>query len=289
MQGRHAKDPLSVGQLEVAHLENVGQGLQDVDDAHQDEHQGNIQGEGQSAHRSPQKERASVAHKDLGGVEVIDQESAQPTEQPGGEDPQLQLPPEAGHGGEKEHHGHGDAGDQAVDAVGDIDGVHGAHHDEGGEHHINGPGEGQGHVHKGDVKVGGQIVVVAHQHREHDGRRQLEQKLLRCGQAGVLVLFHLHIVVNIADHAEHQGEQEHKAAAEAPCGKVRPPQQQNRRSGADDEHQPSHGGRPLLRHVPGGADLLDGLPGLHAPQQGDEPLPAQGGRRKGHHKADYNP
>ena len=76
---------------------------------------------------------------------------------------------------------------------------------------------------------------------------------------------------------------------ETGCGKVRPPQQQNRRSGADDEHQPSHGGRPLLRHVPGGADLLDGLPGLHAPQQGDEPLPAQGGRRKGHHKADYNP
>ena len=26
---------------------------------------------------------------------------------------------------------------------------------------------------------------------------------------GWLVLFHLHIVVNIADHAEHQGEQEH--------------------------------------------------------------------------------
>ena len=102
--------------------------------------QGNIQGEGQSAHRPPRK-RASVAHKDLGGVEVIDQESAQPAEQPGGEDPQLQLPPEAGHGGEKESiTGMVTPVGRAVDAVGDIDGVHGAHHDEGGEHHINGPG-----------------------------------------------------------------------------------------------------------------------------------------------------
>ena len=48
-------------------------------------------------------------------------------------------------------------------------------------------------------------------------------------------------------------------------------------------------GGALFGHMPGGADLLDGLAGLHPPQEGDEHLAPQGGRRKAQYHTDDDP
>ena len=61
-------------------------------------------------------------------------------------------------------------------------------------------------VEEGNIQVGTQHALVAHQAQEGHGSRQLQQELLGSGEAGVLVVLHLLIVVDIADDAEHQGE-----------------------------------------------------------------------------------
>ena len=283
VQRSHAEDPLAVGELEISHLQDIGQGLRNVDDAHRDQDQGDIQGERQPAHRSPQKQRAGVPHKDLGRIKIIDQEGAQPSKQGGGKDAQFIPGPEASRRREEQRHRHGHPGGQTVDSVGDIHRVYRPHHHKRRKHHVQRPGDQKGHVEKGDVERIGQVAVVAHEHGKQYGRRQLEQELLGGGQAGVLMLFHLKVVVDIADDAEHQGP------AEAALGKILPPQQKDRRGDADDEHQPSHGGGPLFGPVPGGPDVLDGLARLHPPQRRDQRFPRQGGHHKGHHKADDDP
>ena len=55
MQRGHLENTLSVGELEICHLDNVTHGLGDIDDAHQDQDQRHIQGVGQSADRAAQE------------------------------------------------------------------------------------------------------------------------------------------------------------------------------------------------------------------------------------------
>ncbi len=126
----------------------------------------------------PPETESRCPHKDLGGVEVIDEEGAQAAGQGGGEHRQVVAAIPGGHGHIEQGHGDGHAGGQAVDAVGEVHGVHRAHHDKGGKDHIQPPGHGELHVEEGDIQGVGQIAAVAQQHREHDGRRQLEQELL---------------------------------------------------------------------------------------------------------------
>ena len=96
------------------------------------------------------------------------------------------------------------------------------------------------------------------------------------------MLFYLEIVVDIADDPKYQSKHQDKAAAKSSGGEVLPPQSSYCHDGGDDEHEPAHGGGALFGHMPGGADLLDGLPGLHAPQHGNHGL----SRQCGHHKSD---
>ena len=67
VQGGHLEDALAVGQLEVRYLNDVGQRLADVDDAHQQQHQRHVVGEGQRRHRAAQKQGAGVAMNTLAG------------------------------------------------------------------------------------------------------------------------------------------------------------------------------------------------------------------------------
>ena len=104
VQGRHTENPLAVGELEIAHLNDIAHGFGDIDDPHQHQDQRNIQGKRHSAHRAPQEQGSGVPHEHLGGVEVIHQEAQQTSCQRPGENahrPQLpgklvcgaQLPP----------------------------------------------------------------------------------------------------------------------------------------------------------------------------------------------------
>ena len=217
VQRRHLEDALAVGQLEVAHLDDVGQRLADVDDAHQNQHQRHIVGKGQRRHRAAQKQRPGVAHEHLGGVVVIHQKAQQTAHQRAGEHAQLlKAGPYHRHHQEEQTHRHGDAGAEAVQPVGDVHGVHGAGNDQHGEDEVDHPGQVQLHPKEGHIEVGGQDAAFPQQDDEQDGRCQLEQELLPGGQARVLFLFDLGVVVQKADGPKDQGKDQDDHARPIP-------------------------------------------------------------------------
>ena len=110
------------------------------------------------------------------------------------------------------------------------------------------------------------------QAQERHCRRQLQNEFLNGGEAGVAVVLHLLIVVNIADDAEDQGEKIDIDMGEVAVYHALPAQSHHGDADADDEHKPAHGGGALLGHVPGGADLLDALAGLELDKLGNEQL-----------------
>ena len=130
------------GMLEgnFTHLYDIGQGLAQVHEAHQQQDQRHIVGEGQRRNGAPQKQGAGIAHEHLGGIVVIAQEAQQAAHQSAGKNAQLAeaLPHDAQHR-EEYGHRHRDTGGQTVDAVGDVDSVDGAHDDEGGKYQIDTP------------------------------------------------------------------------------------------------------------------------------------------------------
>ena len=130
-----------------------------------------------------------------------------------------------------------------------------------------------------------QITEVAQQGGKGNGRRQLKQELGAGGQAGVLMLFDLFIVIQIVDDTEHQREAKDKNGAEVPPGNIRPADEDNGDQDAQNKHEPAHGGGALFGHMPGGAVLLDGLSRLHPAQDGDQELSGNGRDRKRHQRS----
>ena len=179
VQGRHAEKALSAGLFEIDYLDDVGQHLHHIDQAHHRDDHWQIQGKGHPAHRAAQEQGARVSHEHLGGVEVIDQEGGQPSGHGGGGGDQVAAAVPGRHRHIEEHHRNGDAGSKAVHPVGEVHRIDGAHHDKGGEHHIHDPGDPHDlDVQKGNVQVGGEVAVPPQQYGEGDGRRQLKQELL---------------------------------------------------------------------------------------------------------------
>ena len=271
VQGGHLEEPLAVGQLEVTHLDNIGQRLQNVDDAYGDQHQGHIEHKGQGCHCAAQKQAAGVPHEHLGRVVVIDEEGCQPSRHSRREQSldAVGAPEDAGYGEERHHH-KGDAGSQPVDAVGQIHSVDAAHNDEGREDQIHDPVDGKAHVQEGDIQVVGQQALVPHQHQEHHRRRQLKDELLPGRQSLVLVLADLAVVVHKADQAEDQGEEIHVEVPEHPLQHEAPTQDEHGDARTQDEHDAAHGGRAGLGLVPRGSVLPDLLAGLQLAQLRDE-------------------
>ena len=56
VDGRHFEQPLTVGQLEVANLQNHRQGFTDVNKAHKNQNQGHVQGNGHGTHHAAEKQ-----------------------------------------------------------------------------------------------------------------------------------------------------------------------------------------------------------------------------------------
>ena len=56
VQGRHFKDPLAMGQLKIAYLNDVGESLTEIDKPNKNQHQWHIIGESQRRHRAAQKQ-----------------------------------------------------------------------------------------------------------------------------------------------------------------------------------------------------------------------------------------
>ena len=275
MDGGHLEDPPAVGQLKVYNLYNIGQSFHNVDDPHQQEDQGHVGGEGHPRHRAPQKEGAGVPHEHLGRVGVEEQEGQQPPQQRRREDAQLGVAPPGGDGDKEQGHRDGHRGGQAVQPVGDVHRVDGAHDDKGGEDHIQRPAQRKAEVEKGHVQGGGEPPLVAHEHEKQDGGGQLQQKLLQRGEPQILVPLDLLVVVQKADHPEDGGEEKDVDVGQIPRQHSRPAGDEHGQGGAGDEHQPPHGGGAGLGFVPLGPHLPDLLAGLQPAQGGQDHLPAQ--------------
>ena len=285
VDGRHLEQTLAVGQLEVADLQDDGQGLADVDDADQDQDQGHIQCEGQAADHAAQEQGAGVAHEDLCRMPVVEQVSDQAAHQCGGNDCQIEAAHGHSGGGEEDHDGDGDGAAEAVDAVGQVHGIVTAHHDEHGEDDVDNGMNGDGQVHEGDVQVAGHDAGAVQDVQVQGGDGQLEQSLLLGGQALILLLDQLGVVVNEADQTEAQaGNQCQNAGVILHEGDVA--------QGADqcgkNEHQAAHHGGACLDIVPGGADLTDGLADLQGPQDGQKDVADDAGENQAHQGGDQD-
>ena len=90
----------------------------------------------------------------------------------------------------------------------------------------------EGHIDKGNVDIKAQIAELSQQEGKRNGRRQLEQEFHPCREAVSVVVLHLHIVVDIADDAEDQREEEDKPAPKLPDAKSSPARRQHRRGNA---------------------------------------------------------
>ena len=285
VQRSHFEKPLAMGGLEVGHLNDIGHRLGDVDDPHRDQDQRCAEGKAQGRHRAAQEQAARVAHKDLGRMVVVDKERRQPAghrRREQGLGP-LALPQKSGHG-KKYHHHKGHASGQAVDAVGQVHRVDAAHDDKGRKDQIHDPVQGEGHPEEGHIQLVGHQPLIAHQAQKQDRRRQLEHKLLPGGQALVLVLAHLAVVIHKADHAKDQGEQEDVQVDKAPPQHLSPAQQEHRDACAQNEHDAAHGGGARLGLVPGGAVGPDLLAGLELAQLRQDEPPDDQRQYKADHK-----
>ena len=116
-----------------------------------------------------------------------------------------------------------------------------------------------------NVEIWSQISLVPQKNDHQNGCRELEQELPPGSKAGILVMDHFHVVVHKANAAKDQSEGKHIEPAPLLVGQVPPGAHQDGDADGEDEHESAHGGGPLLGHVPGGADLLDGLPCLQGP------------------------
>ncbi|MPN07688.1 hypothetical protein SDC9_154959 [bioreactor metagenome] len=176
-------------------------------------------------------------------MEIINQKADERAEQPRGKDgkrrvfrliPQVIAPggKDRKESGNRRCHSRG----QSVHSVGEVHGVYRRHHDEGGEHHVEPPGENQIGVQKWEIQIGGQISGRAQKYGERDGGGQLQKKLLRGRQAGILLFLYLGIIIQKPDGSENQREKEHHDPAPVSCPEVGRPDDEDRRYHGADEH-----------------------------------------------------
>ena len=125
-----------------------------------------------------------------------------------------------------------------------------------------------------------QQTEAAEQIDERDGHNELQEEFLPRGQAEVLLVLELFKVVQKADGAVDQGEDQHKDVAEISLGHQLPADRQTDDDGGENEHQTAHRRRAGFALMPCGADFLDGLPRLDLPQERDEPRAEADGNEK---------
>src|SRR5699024_1356259 len=133
-----------------------------------------------------------------------DQEAQQAAGQGRREQGEGVAAPEIGRGGEEDHHRRRDAGGQAVDSVGQVDGIDAADDDKAGKNQIDRPGNGEADVQKRNIEIVGEAASPPEQPQEQQGRRQLQKELLEGGEAQIPMEPDLDKVVQEADQAVDQ-------------------------------------------------------------------------------------
>jgi hypothetical protein len=328
---RHLEDAPALavallGELEPGHLQHHGKRLDDEDAPHDGQHDFLAHDDRDGAQRGAQRQRAHVAHEDLGRVRVEPQKGQAGAGHGRAEDQQLARTGDvreeqvfgvdraAGHVSEhaqrRAHHDHGHDG-QAVQAVGQVDGVAGAHDHEVGQDHKAEHAErvadflDEGHEQTG---LGRQVHVKARLHpaeeqlehahvgtlgnAEHQVQRRdqpddgLPHVFLARAHAFRVLEHDLAPVVRPADGAEAQRDDEDDP--DEAVGQVEP-QQRGDADGQQDQH-PAHGGRAALAQVRLHRVFADGLAYLQRDQPADHKGPGQQAdqqrRERGHHGAE---
>ena len=272
MDRGHLEDALAMRQLEVAHLQDIGQRLNDVDEAHKQQHERHIERIGKAAHRAAEIQRAGVAHKRLGGVEIIEQEAAERADKRRRERGKAPLLCRHGHEREEQHHGKRHARGKAVDAVRQVDGVDAADDDEHGQRQIDQRRDVDERLpDKRDIEIIRQGIRKMHAGKEQAGRQHLQNELLQARQAEIALFLHLDEVIGKADQAEHQRQRQHKQVlivAGLAHGMPAGDDAQKRRQNKDDA---AHGRRARLALMPLRADFPDGLARLQRAQRRNKP------------------
>ena len=206
-------------------------------------------------------------------MEVVDQEGSQTTGQSRGGHSQVAPVVPGRHTHIEQGHRQGHTGCKAVHTVGQVHGVYSSHHNKGGKDHIQHPGNTHDlDAQEGNIQIRGQIPGAAENDGKHNGSHQLQQELLRCGQALIGFVAQLLHIIDKTDDAKDQGKRKHHQMGVVSLGQLLPTCRQDSDAHGQNKHQAAHGGGALLGHVPGGSISFDGLTGLQAAQNGDQNL-----------------
>ena len=278
----HPEDPPAVGKLEPADLEDDGEGLQDEDPPDDGQEDLLLRQDGEGAQGTAQGEGAHVPHEDLGGIGVVPEEADAGADDRPAEDGKLSgsrhvgdlevggdldVPGEVG----EQEIGH-ETGDrrtdgEAVQAVGEIDGVRGAHDDERRQEHVPPSQVRQDGLEKGDRHIG----IESRLDEEDDADEQRDCDLR--GQPDLsrhppaVLLGELPVVVEKADEAE--SEHHHDDEPDVADGQIGP-EERGDRDGEDDQDA-AHRRCPLFGEMGIRSVLADGLADLERLELADQP------------------
>src|ERR1017187_10082577 len=284
VDGRHFENAFAVAQLIAAHLKDDGNGFQNEDAADEEQQDFLLDEHGNHGHGAAEAQRTDVAHEDFGGMRVVPQEAdaspghgtAKHGEFAGARIArQLQVLGElrvaAGIGEDGEGAGgdHHETDRQAIESVGEVDGVGAEDH-----HQRHEDAEGGDAEHVGP-RVGHQL---RHQHRwfealEEQGRGEAEahdelvDQLSLAADSEIAPIGDFRVVVQKTDPAEGEpGEDGNPHVGVAEVG----PEQRGDDDGDDDEDA-AHGGGAGFLLVRFGAFLADKLADLELAKLVDEP------------------
>jgi hypothetical protein len=288
MDRRHAEDPL-LAQPKARDLQDDRGGLHDEDAADDHEQELRLEQDRERAEGATHRQRARVAHEDLGGVRVEPQEAERGADQAHAvdreltgarqiEDLEVARPVRpAGYVGEPREGEARDAREpdrQAVEPVRQVHGVRAPGQDEHDERHVE-PSQVQEHVlEEGEARLSHELAVDrpdVEEDAEKDAEQDLAHELLATDQSLGLALDDLQVVVEEAEDAHPDRGQQQEVDVGIP--QIGPEQRRDHRGGQDDE--PAHRRRAGFRAVPLGALLADHLAGLDLAHLADDPGPDQ--------------
>ena len=275
---RHAEDPLPAGLLKVCDLDDHREDLDQVDQAYDQDVKRHPQHQRGTRDQTAERQRPGVAHKDLRRMAVKDQETDQCAH--AREADELHAAVDADRGDREEQRGKDrDRAAETVEAVREVHGIvraeDRAERDEDKDR--------RGNVHfaaqERDAERTAEPEGVQDNDERHSHRDLQEQLLLRVQALGLL-LHDLQEVVNEADQAEQQGQQQHRHHADVPRDHEKDdPAHEDREQEADAAHR----GGPGLLQVRLGAFLADLLPEFELAQERNERRRGDGADRERKH------
>ncbi len=302
----HAEQTLAAGDLEPRHLEHDRERLGDIETGDDRQQKMGVGGQGEGGQAGADRQRAGVAHEDLGRRGVEPQEARQAADHGDGDDRQVLgvghgvdvvrqvgLPedPEADQGVGEEREDPGPSG-EAVEAVGQVRAVGGTQdHQHGPQSPADGAEVDADRADASERDLGADRGEDRHRHGEEHGDGEQPGHLGSLVESEVALARDLQPVVEEADQGGAADRRHHDqaGAGEDAAGQQLGQHVAEERPGDDGE--PAHRGGAGLGHVALGTVLADRLSDPTAGEQVDlHPGPEGGddeGQAGGEEEADH--